>query len=245
MLSAHEMRPRRRSAFVAAFLPPLSPGRGPAYLGPPRRALGFAAPPILVGALVTGIAVRLDLFELAGLAIQEWFISAVFVVNLVALAYRAAAIVDAWRIARWLLEAEMGGQRFDVAGIRASARPRVATLRIASVAGLAAVLAVMATLHVVVARYDVLLATTTACIFDPESTDCDAGTAASANPSGEPTDSAPTLEPSAIGRPLPTASIPAWSGSDRLNILLIGADEQGGGHKNDTKITVSINPATD
>ena len=245
MLSAHEMRPRRRSAFVAAFLSLLFPGLGHAYLGAQRRALGFAAPPILVGALVTGIAVRLDLFELAGLAIQEWFISAVFVANLVALAYRAAAIVDAWRIARWLQEAEMGGKRFGVAGGRASARPRVATLRVASVAGLAAVLAVMATLHVVVARYDVLLATTTACIFDPEPTDCDAGTAASANPSGEPTDRAPTLEPSAIGRPVPTASIPAWNGTERLNILLIGADEQGGGHNTDTMITVSINPATD
>lgn len=244
MLSAHEMRPRRRSAFVAAFLSLLFPGLGHAYLGAQRRALGFAAPPILVGALVTGIAVRLDLFELAGVAIQEWFISAVFVVNLVALAYRAAAIVDAWRIARWLQGAEMGGERFGVAGGRASARPRVATKRVASVAGLAAVLLVMATLHVVVARYDVLLATTTACIFDPESTECDAGAAASATPSGDPTNSAPTLEPSAIGRPIPTASIPAWNGTDRLNILLIGADEQGGGHNTDTMITVSINPAT-
>ncbi len=244
MQSAHEMRPRRRSAFVAAFLSLLFPGLGHAYLGASRRALGFAAPPILIGALIAGIAIRLDLFALAGVAIQEWFIAGVFVVNLIALAYRAAAIVDAWRIAGWLQETEMTGRRFGVADGRPAGRPGAATWRVTSVAGLVAVLLVMATIHVAVARYDVLLATTTACIFDPEATDCTSGPAASANPSGEPTDGAPTLEPGAVGQPVPSASIPVWSGTERLNILLIGADEQGGGHNTDTMITVSIDPAT-
>jgi len=39
-------------------------------------------------------------------------------------------------------------------------------------------------------------------------------------------------------------SIPPWDGKDRLNILLIGADEQNGAHNTDTMITVSIDPAT-
>ena len=39
-------------------------------------------------------------------------------------------------------------------------------------------------------------------------------------------------------------TIPPWDGKERLNILLIGADEQGGGHNTDTMITVSIDPAT-
>ena len=39
-------------------------------------------------------------------------------------------------------------------------------------------------------------------------------------------------------------SIPPWDGKERLNILLIGADEQRGGHNTDTLITVSIDPVT-
>ena len=158
MQSAHEAGPRRPSAFAAAFLSLLFPGLGHAYLGAHRRALGYAAPPILIGALVAGVGIRLDVFELAGLAVQSWFIATVFVVNLVALAYRAAAIVDAWRIGRWLQSGEAArGPR----GVR-----RAVTAPVAA-AGLAAVLIVMSVAHVAVARYDLLLAGTTACIFDP------------------------------------------------------------------------------
>ena len=103
MQSAHEVPQRRRSAFVAAFLSLLFPGLGHVYLGAHRRALGLRrAARSSLGALVAGIAVRLDVFQLAGIAIQDWFIAAIFIVNLIALAYRAVAIVDAWRIARWL-----------------------------------------------------------------------------------------------------------------------------------------------
>ena len=236
MQPAHEVPPRRRSAFVAAFLSLLFPGLGHAYLGAPRRALGFAAPPILIGALIAGIAVRMDIFQLAGLAIQEWFIAAVFVINLVALAYRAAAIVDAWRIAQWL------GSGVAVGRARPTMRGGVG---LASVAGLAAVLLVMATAHVAVARYDLLLAGTTACIFDAEASGCGGAPGESANPSDGPTDEATdTPEPSAVGTAVPSSSIPPWNGTERLNILLIGADEQGGGHNTDTMIVLSIDPTT-
>ncbi|MBI2776735.1 MAG: LCP family protein [Chloroflexi bacterium] len=236
MQPAHELRPRRRSPFVAAFLSLLFPGLGHAYLGAHRRALGFAAPPILVGALVAGIGVRLDIFELAGLAIQTWFITAVFVVNLIALAYRATAIVDAWRIARWI---ESGGAP--------AGRPRghVAATAPLAIAGLVAVLGVMSLVHVAVARYDLLLSSTTRCIFDLGATDCAATPTPTPDGSGEPTDQATaTVEPSAVGSALPASTIPPWNGRDRLNILLIGADEQGGGHNTDTLIVLSIDPAT-
>jgi LCP family protein required for cell wall assembly len=93
-----------------------------------------------------------------------------------------------------------------------------------------------------VARYDLLLAQTAACIFDREQTECDPTVTPepgdeTAGPTGatpEPTDA-----PGATG-----PVIPPWNGTDRLNILLIGADEQGGGHNTDTLITVSIDPAT-
>lgn len=243
MQTAHEMRPRRSSAFVAAFLSLLFPGLGHAYLGAYRRALGFSAPPILLGALIAGIAVRLDVFQLAGLAIQEWFIAGLFVINLVALAYRAAAIVDAWRIARWLRAGSIPGRRTVSADGRPSRSGTGGAPKLAAMAGLLAVLVVMSTLHVAVARYDVLLAGTTQCIFDPGASGCDPTATASPDPSAEPTDAA-TPEPSAVGTPVPSASIQPWDGTERLNILLIGADEQGGGHNTDTMITVSIDPVT-
>jgi len=244
MQSAHEAPPRRRSPFVAAFLSLVFPGLGHAYLGAQRRALGFAAPPVLIAALAAGIVVRLDVFELAGLAVQTWFITAVFVINLVALAWRAAAIIDAWRIARWLLAGPAG------IGFRGAGRGRgpIGTAAPVAVASLAAVLLVMSVVHVAIARYDLLLSTTTACIFEPDSTDCEAPATASPGTSGEPTDEptdvVPTPGSTTVGTPVPSVSIPPWNGTDRLNVLLIGADEQGGGHNTDTLIVVSIDPAT-
>jgi LCP family protein required for cell wall assembly len=47
-----------------------------------------------------------------------------------------------------------------------------------------------------------------------------------------------------VGPQVTDVAIPPWNGTDRLNILLIGADEQGGGHNTDTMITVSIDPTT-
>jgi LCP family protein required for cell wall assembly len=232
MQAAHEILPRGRSPFAAAFLSLLFPGLGHAYLGAYRRGLGFAAAPLLIGALLAGFAVRMSVFDLGGLATQPWFQVAVFVGNLVALVYRAYAIVDAWSIARAL-----------------SGRPAPSTtvaLRqagVLSVAGLAAVLLVMSGVHVAVARYDLLLQRTTHCIFDPDATDCpqespgpDEGTAA---PSG-PITPEPSLGPAVTEQP-----IPQWDGRQRLNILLVGVDEQGGGFNTDTMITVSIDPKTD
>ena len=59
----------------------------------------------------------------------------------------------------------------------------------------------------------------------------------------EPTTS-PTPEATPVGSDVPQVSIPPWNGKDRLNILLVGADVQGGGYNTDTLITVSIDPVT-
>jgi LCP family protein required for cell wall assembly len=233
MPPAHETLPRGRSPFAAAFLSLLFPGLGHAYLGAYRRGLGFAAPPLLAGALIAGFAVRMTEFDLAGLAIQSWFLIFVFVANIVALVYRAVAIVDAWSIAR------MVGGRSGIAV------PSARQAGLLSVASLGAVLLVMSAIHVAVARYDVLLATTADCIFDPEQANC------SPEASPEPGDDEESAAPSELGTPEPTdapgatgPAIPPWNGTDRLNILLIGADEQEGGHNTDTMITVSIDPAS-
>ncbi len=232
MQAAHETLPRGRSPFAAAFLSLLFPGLGHAYLGAYKRGLGFAAPLILVVALGAGFAVRLDAFDLAGLAVQSWFQVLLFIGNLVLLVYRAYVIVDAWSIARAL----------EGRPVMPGA-PSLRNARAISIAGLAAVLLVMSGAHVAVARYDLLLSGTTNCIFNPDAEGCDPE--GSPGPGGEP-----TSEP---GEPTPDASqgpevsapvIPPWNGQERLNILLIGADEQGGGHNTDTMITLSIDPQT-
>ena len=85
MPAPHETSPRGRSAFVAAFLSLLFPGLGQAYLGAYRRAFGWAILPFLLVALGAGVALRVDVFQLAGLAVQTWFLDGLFVVNLILL----------------------------------------------------------------------------------------------------------------------------------------------------------------
>jgi LCP family protein required for cell wall assembly len=234
MQRPHETAPRRHSGFVAAFLSLLFPGLGHAYLGAYRRALGWAAPPLLLAALGVGLVVRLSIFELAGLALQDWFLSGLFVGNLVLLAYRAAAIIDAWWIARRMAPASQSSS--------ASASAAAGL----SFAGVAAVLLVMSVAHVAVARYDRLLADTTACVFVTDATDCRPAESTAPGDTSGPGASdqvVPTI-PGTVGPPLESLPPSPWDGTSRLNILLIGADEQLGGHNTDTMITVSIDPTT-
>lgn len=250
MQNPQEARPRARSPFVAAFLSLLLPGLGQFYAGAPMRALGFAAAPILLIALGAGVFLRMDRLELVGLIFNPLLLSSIFVVNIIVLIYRLVAIVDAWRVAEFMNAHAAGGD-----GRLGPARLPRNTL---SIAGLLAVLLVMAGSHVVVARYDMLAygALTSGCIFVGEgdgepgdATDCEADPstspdpAATADESVEPTPSA-TPEPTIVGTPVPNVSIPPWDGKERLNILLIGADKQGGGHRTDTLITVSIDPVS-
>jgi polyisoprenyl-teichoic acid--peptidoglycan teichoic acid transferase len=232
MQLAHVTLPRGRSPFAAAFLSLLFPGLGHGYLGAYRRGLGFAAPPLLLGALIAGFAVRMTVFDLGGLAAQPWFQVAVFVGNLVALVYRAYAIVDAWSIARALSG-------------RPVPSPSVAIRQagVLSVAGLAAVLLVMTSVHVAVARYDLLLQRTTHCIFDPNATDCPEESPGPGDETAGPSE-AVTPEPS-LGPTVTDQPIPEWDGKERLNILLVGVDEQGGAFNTDTMIVVSIDPQSD
>ncbi len=233
-----EARPRARSAFTAAFLSLLFPGLGHAYLRAYHRALAFAAPPILAIALIAGIALRMDRLELAGMLVQSWVLTSIFVVNLVFLVYRVVAVIDAYRVAQYL-------NAVTVAGDGRLGRPRI-PLNPVSAAGLLAVILVMAGGHVAVARYDLLVSNTADCIFDLNR-DCSTATP---SPSGgspldtdaEPTDAAPSVPSAPVGSDVPDVTAPPWNGKDRLNILLIGADEQGGGHNTDTMIVVSIDP---
>jgi LCP family protein required for cell wall assembly len=250
MHGAQETRPRAKSPFVAAFLSLLFPGLGHAYAGAYQRALGFAAPLILALALGAGVFLRMDPPQLVAFVLTPWVLPGLFVANLLVLIYRLVAIVDAYRVTVWLnaLAANAGGRL---------GRPRLAFHPV-SLAGLFAVLLVMAGGHVVVAKYD-LQATdflSDPCVFitDQSPDSCDQGpsssdaAAASDQPSDEPTDTpSPTDTPPPVqGSDLPDATIPPWDGTDRLNILLIGSDQRPheGTYNTDTLIVVSIDPTT-
>jgi LCP family protein required for cell wall assembly len=241
-----EARPRAKSAFTAAFLSLLFPGLGHAYAGAPYRALGFAAVPVLVTALVGGMLLRMDRTDLLGLAFNSGLLTSVFVLNLVALVYRLVAIVDAYRVTLYLNS------------FRAAGDGRLGPARLprnpVSVAGLLAVVLVMSGAHVAVARYDMIALDFlgSGCIFvGDEQADEDCEAAASPDPSDEvepdPTaGGSPIPEPTAIGSAVPQVSIPPWDGKERLNILLIGSDKRPGiaGENTDTLIIVSIDPVS-
>ena len=233
--------PRHRSAFAAAFLSLIFPGLGHAYAGATNRALGFAAIPILLFALIGGIALSSGLVVFGGQIAAN--LPLILIANLLFLAYRVAAAIDAYRVAAYLNAVEAsGGGRFGRPSLR---------LQPLSVAGLLAVCLVIAGGHAVVAYYGSKFQSTFDCVFDPSGTNsCDAATDApgSAQGSTEPGDSptAPATSAPPLGTPLPTAALPQWNGTDRLNILLIGADQRPkeGTFNADTLIVVSIDPKT-
>jgi LCP family protein required for cell wall assembly len=237
-----EARPRHRSAFAAAFLSLVFPGLGHAYAAAWNRALGFAAVPILAIALLGGVALSsgIQVFGAQLVAV----LPLVLIANLVLLVYRVAAAVDAYRVAAYLNAVDTsGGGRFG----RPSLRPSPLSL-----GGLLAVCLVIAGGHGVVAYYGTQAQSALSCIFDPNGTaECDDTTAspspdtsASAGPDQTPTPATTTAPP--LGTPLPTAALPEWNGTDRLNILLIGADQRPkeGTFNTDTLIVVSIDPVS-
>ncbi len=245
-------RKRARSPFAAAFLSLIFPGLGQLYAGAPARALAFAAVPILFIALGAGVGLRLTRVELFGLILNPFVLSSVFVVNLIVLGYRLVAIVDAYRVAEYMNAGPASGDG-------RAGRARIVRNPL-SIAGLLAVILVMAGSHIVVARYDMLALDVldSGCIFIGEdSTDqsCEldaspspgSSTSATQTPAGspEPTDT-PLPAGTPVGSALPDVSIPPWDGKERLNILLIGSDKRAGDrtYNTDTLIVVSIDPVT-
>lgn len=248
MQSPQGTRARSRSAFAAAFLSLLFPGLGHAYAGAAMRGLAFAALPLLAAALAAGVLLRVDRLALLGFVLQPGVLTAFLVVNLLLLAYRLVATVDAWRVARFLNEV-------DVSGTGRLGRARLPVHPVA-VAGLAAVMLVLAGGHLAVARYNVLAMEFVDCVFgDDGAAECEVatpspspGTSLPPDPSAEPTDTPMPVE-TPIGTPdatVPTATLPPWDGQEPLNILLIGTDQRPdeGTFNTDTLIVVSVDPVT-
>jgi len=245
MQRPQEPRPRARSAFAAAFLSLIFPGLGHAYAGAWERAIGFAAAPLLVLSLMAGIALSLRL-ELLGFLLQPAVLTSILIVNVVFLLYRIVAAVDAYRVTVYL-------NALDSSGGGRLGRPRT-QLSLISLAGLLAVLLVMAGGHAAVAYYDLQAYDLVNCVFD-ESGQASCDETAAEGPDATPDAGAtgpaePTASAQATPAPgqtaAPAVTLPPWNGKDRLNVLLIGADQRPkeGTFNTDTLIVVSIDPLT-
>jgi LCP family protein required for cell wall assembly len=229
-------RPRQESAFVAAFLSLLFPGLGHAYARAWTRAIGFAAVPLLLLALLLGIFLKTGAIGSAVLIVAN--LGLILAGNVVAFIYRALAAIDAYRVVAFVNAQAEGSGRLGRRPMR---------LNPISVAGLAAVCLVIAGSHAVVAKYGGDAQAIVSCIQDAN---CDTSDSVSPNPSNGPqsTDSpTPTLSLPPVGTPLAsTSGVPTWNGTDRLNILLLGVDQRPGDvtFNTDTMIVVSIDPVT-
>ncbi len=221
--------PRVRSSFAAAFLSSLFPGLGQAYAGLPARGLAFAAAPLLLLSLTAGIVVNQRL-HLLGVVLQPEVLVVLLVADGLALAYRVVASVDAWRVAAELnLHTWSEGRRVG----RPTRRPNPFSL-----AGLAAVLLVIFAGHALVAYWDLRVLDVVNTVFGGQEPTLAPGASQAVVSPGT------SLAPAPSDTPAP--SLPPWNGTDRLNILVVGADQRPPDptFNTDTMIVVSIDPKT-
>ncbi len=196
MSQTRSPRPSGRSSFAAAFLSAIFPGLGHAYAGRPRRAAQFAALPLLLLVLAGLVAWRMRLAVL-GIVLQPAVLIALLVVDAALLAYRALVAADAWR-----------STRRGNAAARGLASPRPA--HPLSVAGLLAVVLVMAGVHVAFAWYDLQAYDLMSSVFGPAAPHAAAGSLAIPTAPSTPGVS-PSATPGSVS-PLPSASAPGASG---------------------------------
>jgi LCP family protein required for cell wall assembly len=216
-------RPRARSAFTASFLSLLFPGLGHAYARAWYRAVAFAAPPFLLLALLFGLLASQGL-DLLGVILQPTTLVALLVGNVATLAYRIVAAVDAYRVVVFLNRWDEGAGRLG---------PSRSILAPLSLAGLLAVIMVMAGGHAALAHYNVSALRLVVGVFDPDGPPAPPPPAADATPRPDAT-------------PVAGPVLPEWDGQGRLNVLLIGTDRRPGegAYNTDTLIVMSIDPAT-
>ena len=192
------------------------------------RAVGFAVIPMVGLGLVGGLLFRFGLRDFELWVGQTSVLGPFVLLNLLLLGFRALATVDAYRV--------VVGATDDH---RASAtRPNRPGLHInpLSLAGLTAILLVMAAGHAFAGYWDMKLYTTLEQIHSPVAID-----SPSPNPAGT-VEPVVTVPPQQAVPPAPTFK--PWRSNSRLNILLVGVDEQDGGFRTDTIIVVSLDPLT-
>jgi LCP family protein required for cell wall assembly len=209
----------RHSAVLAAALSFIWPGLGQGWAGARRRALLFAVPMMLLAAAGVLTLIVQGRGRAFGLFVQPSALLALLGLNVVVLAYRLLAIVDAYRVAdkRWPRPA--GGQTAIAAVLLGVVLG--GTLLMHGWLGLVAYKA-----------YDTL-----GSISHPFSTPTPMPTATL--PPGE------TPGPTPVPTPIPTPE-PAWGDNGRLDLLLIGGDAGPGrwSLRTDTMILLSVDMAT-
>lgn len=225
-----------RSAFAAAAFSAIVPGLGQAYLRHWARALAWVSPYVLLLALLAGILVNEEtrqpfLFQFTA---PSWQLALIVAIG-IDLVYRIASSVDAHRLARRESPASASG------------------VRLASTAGLIGVVLVLVLSHVAVARPIYLGFDTATHLNEGDETPIEPQASDVPTIPPVPSAPAPTPQPSVEGTPPPTDAPVAtatpglpWNGTDRLNIVLIGADRREGGssYLTDTMIVVTVDPVT-
>jgi LCP family protein required for cell wall assembly len=208
---------------LAAALSFVLPGLGQGWLGAFGRGLAMALPVLLLVGFGIGFVMSQGWTHTVLVAIRPGVLMPLLILNAVLLAWRAGAIVDAWRLAR------RGSPPSD--GSSQGRRVMAATV-------LGILLVLTLGTHVGLGylgykTYD----TITSVFVTPEPSP--SGTLQpTTDPSAEPTDTPrPTPEPT------PT---PIWSTNGRLDVLLVGADAGPGrwSLRTDTMILLSIDVRT-
>ena len=226
--------PLQRSAFTAAFLSFLFPGLGQAYAGRRRRAAAFAIPAV---ALTLATAGLLAWYGLVGFGLwlgQTSILWPLAFANAGVFAYRLVACLDAYRLALGSVAPD-GTAPPAVTGL-SRFRPRLRRSRLASMAGLAAVLVVLTADHALLGYWDLRLYNFARDLHSP--------IAIATEEPGSSVDPEPsvTVAPQLTFEPDPTPA--PWDKAGRLNILLVGVDTQDRGFRTDSMIVVSLEPKT-
>jgi len=228
-----------RSAFTAAFLSFVFPGLGQFYAGRGRRGAVFALPAILVAAAALALLAHYGPIGFGLWLGQTSVLGPLAFLNAGIFAYRLAACLDAYRLCLQPLPAGPSAEP-DAPGRQAAwpaapaswLHPGPRCSRLASLAGLAAVVAVLVADHAIVGYWDTRLYDFARELHSPVAIATD-----SPDSSDEPVPDI-TLPPQVTFAPNPTP-VP-WQVAGRLNILLVGADNQAGGFRTDSMIVVSV-----
>jgi LCP family protein required for cell wall assembly len=230
-----ERPPRRPSPFAAAVLGLLFPGLGHVYAGAPTRGLAFAALPLLGTALVGGLllnsgsrdALKVSFFD-------PLVLQALLAIDLAILLYRILAIVDGFRVAA-AMSARAGTDHARLGPPRVRVHP-------GAVGALLVVLVVASMGHVALARYDRIAYDTITSIAGGDEGDLSSipGASAAVGSTGA------TSSPDTGATEQPRSTPVPWNGTDRLNVLLIGADRRPkeGSFNTDTLLVASIDPSS-
>ena len=138
--------PSHRSAFSAAFLSFLFPGLGQAYAGAYARAIALAVPPLIALAITIGLFLSNGLLDFGLWVGQTSVLGPLAILNVMLLAYRAFASLDAYRIA-------VEPATPSTTGLRRIGR-KPGQLDPLSIAGLGLILVILVSGHVIVGYWD-------------------------------------------------------------------------------------------